>query len=233
MDKITRHELKADRFAEEVGHTVEFLNIHRKQAILYGGIAAAVLAVVIGGYFVLRDQRGVRQAALRAALEVYDAQVGPAPSDNPYMKFYPTQAEKDKAMEKAFGDLASQYAGKDEGAIARYYLAVIAADAGRMLEAEKNFQVVADSGEKEYASLAKLALAQLYAAQGKTAQAEQLLRALIEKPTIMVSKEQATILLARTLAPAKPAEARKLLEPLRTERSAVSRAALTALAEIK
>ena len=84
-----------------------------------------------------------------------------------------------------------------------------------------------------YASLAKFALAQMYQAQGKIAQAEQLLRGLVQKPTVMVSKEQATIALGRLLGPTKPAEARKLLEPLRTERSAVSRAALTALSEIK
>ncbi len=233
MDKITRHELKADRFAEEVGATVEFLNIHRRQAILYGGIAAAVLVVAAGTYFFLKHQKSARQIELRAALEIYDAQVGAAPTDNPYMKFYATQAEKDKASEKAFNDLATKYSGNDEGATARYYLAVMAADNGRMLEAEKNFQAVADSGSKDYGSLAKLALAQLYHAQGKIPQAEQLLRSLIEKPTVMVSKEQATIMLARVLAASKPAEARKLLEPLRTERSAVSRAALTALTEIR
>ena len=42
-----------------------------------------------------------------------------------------------------------------------------------------------------------------------------MLRDLIAHPTIFVSKEQATITLARYLAPKKPAEARKLLDPLR------------------
>ena len=44
-----------------------------------------------------------------------------------------------------------------------------------------------------------------------------MLRDLIAHPTIFVSKEQATITLARYLAPKKPAEARKLLDPLRAE----------------
>jgi DNA-directed RNA polymerase subunit F len=68
--------------------------------------------------------------------------------------------------------------------------------------------------------------------QGNTGEAEKILRDLMAHPTIMVSKEQATIELARTLSRTKPDEARKLLEPLRTERSAVSRMALTAYAEI-
>ncbi len=233
MDKITRHELKADRFAQEVGHTVEFLSEHRKQTVLYGGIAAALLILIVSGYFLLRYQKSVRQSDFRAATEIYEAATGAAPQDNPYLKTYSTKIDKDKAVQKAFGDLASKYPGKDEGVIARYYLAIIAADEGRILEAEKAFQEVADSGNKNYASLAKFALAQIYEAQGKLAPAEQLLRSLLEKPTVMVSKEQATIALGRLLAQSKPAEARKLLEPLRTERGPVSRAALTALADIK
>jgi predicted negative regulator of RcsB-dependent stress response len=233
VDKITRHELKADRFAQEVGHVVEFLADHRRQALLYGAIAAVVLVAAVGGYFFLRHQKATRQQDLRAAIEIYESSVGAAPQDNPYIKVFPSPAEKDQAIQKTFGDMAARYAGKDEGAIARYYLAVVASDQGRMLEAEKGFQEVAETGDKNYASLARFALAQLYQAQGKAAQAEQILRTLIEKPTVMVSKEQATVTLGRMLGPTKPAEARKLLEPLRTERSAVSRAALTALSEIK
>jgi DNA-directed RNA polymerase subunit F len=47
-----------------------------------------------------------------------------------------------------------------------------------------------------------------------------------------VSKEQAQIALAQVLAKANPQEARKLLEPLRSERAAISRNALTLLAEL-
>jgi predicted negative regulator of RcsB-dependent stress response len=233
VDKITRHDLKTDKFAEEVRHTVEFLGMHRQQSIRYAIIAGAVLIIVVGGYFFLKHQKSGRQAELRAAIDVYESSVGAAPPDNPYLKMYPTQADKDKAVQKVFGDLASKYPGKDEGEIGRYFLAIAAADQGRMLEAEKAFQEVATAGDKNYASLAKFALAQLYQAQGKSQQAEQLLRSLLDKPTVMVSKEQATIALGRLLAQSNPAEARKLLEPLRSERSAVSRAALTVLSEIK
>ena len=210
MDKITRHEMKTDRFALEVGHTVEFLSDHRRQVALYGGIAAVVLVAAAGSYYFLRSQKAARQHELRAALEVYEASVGAAPQDNPYLKVFPTQAEKDQAVQKAFGDLASRRAGTDEGAVARYYLGVVASDQGRMLEAEKAFQEVAETGDKNYASLARFSLAQLYQAQGKIAQAEQILRTLMEKPTVMVSKEQAAITLGRMLGPTKPAEARRL-----------------------
>ncbi|MCX6625410.1 MAG: hypothetical protein NTY38_30995 [Acidobacteria bacterium] len=73
-----------------------------------------------------------------------------------------------------------------------------------------------------------LALAQIYASQSKIADAEKLLRGLIEDPTVFVSKEQATISLAEILQRTRPDEARKLLEPLRgSARPAVSRAAIS------
>ncbi len=54
----------------------------------------------------------------------------------------------------------------------------------------------------------------------------------MDHPTIFVSKEQATFTLATGISKTKPAEARKLLEPLRTSRSSISQAAITALAEL-
>ena len=49
---------------------------------------------------------------------------------------------------------------------------------------------------------------------------------------MLVSKEQATISLARLLASSNPSEARKLLEPLKAAPGGVGRAAGSALAEL-
>jgi hypothetical protein len=55
---------------------------------------------------------------------------------------------------------------------------------------------------------------------------------LIAKPTVYVSKDQATITLARFLTATNPAEARRLLEPLRATPGTVGQVALGLLAEI-
>ena len=81
--------------------------------------------------------------------------------------------------------------------------------------------------------LARFGLSQVYAAQNKTAEAEKLLRTLADNPTSVVSKDQAQLSLARVLAKSNPAEAKKLLETLKAGPSAVSRAALSAQAEMK
>lgn len=232
MDRITRKELKSDRFALEVEHGVEYAKDHRQQIVRYGGIALAAVVLVSGLYWYRSTQRETREAALSAALEVQNTQVGPAPGAEPGTSFA-TQADKDAAVNKAFTELAAKYSGSAEGTIAEYYLGAQASDKGDLSQAQKRFQSVIDSGEKPYASLAKLSLAQIYGAQGKLGDGEKLIRSVIDDPTVLVSKEEATIALARLIAPTKPDEARKLLEPLRgSSRSAVSRAAITALSDI-
>lgn len=231
MDRLSRKELKTDRFAVEVQHSVEYMADHRRQVVRWGGIALAVLAAGLIVYFYRQHAHSVRQDALFSALQVQNANVGPAP--NEFTLAFPTQAEKDTAAQKAFTDVATKYSGSDEGNIAQYYLAINAIDQGKTAEAEKRFKEVADSGNKDVAALAKLALAQIYGSEGKIAEGESLLRPLIDHPTATVSKDQATFALAHLLAKSKPQDARKLLDPLRSsDRAPVSRAAVTALAEM-
>jgi hypothetical protein len=95
-----------------------------------------------------------------------------------------------------------------------------------LADAEKSFAEVADHGDAKYASLAKLSLAEIYFAEGRNEKGEALLRDLIQHPTVFVSKDQATIALARAIGPKRPAEARKLLDPLRNVPGAVGQVAI-------
>jgi TolA-binding protein len=230
VDRAHRRDLKHDKFVEQIGHSVEYAVDHKTQVIRYGAAVFAVLLLGLGWYFYSNHQKSARQQALREAMRVQEAQIGAAGSE--FVMSFPTQAEKDKAVEKAFTELSNKHSGSDEGAIARYFLGVSAADRGKLADAEKHFKAVADSASNPYASQARLSLAQIYEASGRVAEAEKLLRSMINDPTILVSKEQATVALGRLLSKSKPAEARKLLEPLRTERGPVSRAALSALGEM-
>ena len=209
---------------------MEYAAEHTDQLRKWGIFALGALLIVVGISWYFRSAAATRDEALRGAVRIQEANVGSASND--FTLSYPTQQEKDAATVKGFTDVAAKYPGKREGIIAEYYLGVTQADKGNMAEAEKHLKAAAESGQKDYASQAKLSLADIYSASGKTADAEKLLRSLVDNPTILVSKEQATIALARVLGPSKPAEARKLLEPLRGERGAVSRAAITLLSEI-
>jgi len=229
VSRITRKELKSDKFALEVEHSITFFEEHQKEITRYGGIVLAV-AVLIAGYVVYsRHEHTAREQALSAAIRVQEAPVGI--SGNGGLAF-PTQEAKDQESLRVFSDLQSKYSGSAEGEIAQYYLGAVKADQGKLAEAEKLFAEVAEKGDAKYSSLAKLSLAQIYFGDGRDAQGEKVLRDLMDHPTEFVSKEQATISLARFLAPKKPAEARKLLEPLRTQPGAVSQVALTLIGEL-
>ena len=229
MSRITRKELKTDQVALQVEHGITFFEEHQKQIGKYAGVAA-VLAVLIFGYTIYsRNEHTKREQALAAAIRVQEAGVGA--SGNGGLAF-PTQEAKDTEAIKVFSDLYSKYPGTAEGEIAQYYLGSIKADQGKLAEAEKLFQEVTQKGNENYASLARFSLAQIYFADGRTSQGEQALRDLMAHPTLFVSKEQATIALARFLIHTKPAEARKLLEPLRNAPGNVSTLALNLIGEL-
>ncbi len=230
MDRQLKKVAKSDEFKEQVWHGVDFLSAHPAQIKKYGGIAAAVLVLGIGTYFYIHHQAEVRQEALAQALRVDDATVGAnVQATNLH---YNTQDEKDQAAAKAYQDVASKYHGTQEGAIAAMNLGQEAIDKGDNAGGEKQFKDVVDSGPAAYASQAALALAQLYEIEGKNGEAEKLLTNLVKNPTVTVSKEEAQIALARLKSKTDPAAARKMLEDLRPERAAISKAAMNALAEL-
>lgn len=230
MARITRKELKSDRFAVEVGHTFSYVEGHKREVIRYGLIALGVLAIAFFVSFFLRQRQATRRADLAGALRVLDATVGPA-ADSPGIS-YPTQDVKHKEVAKAFTDVMTKHSGSQEGAIAAYFLGCKAVDDGKMAEAGKLFKQAADAGDKKYAPLAKLSLGQMYISTGRTTEGEKLLRDLIASPSVFVSKDTATIALARSLAKSNPQEARKLLEPLASEPGAGGQVAISLMGEL-
>ena len=121
--------------------------------------------------------------------------------------------------------MADQVLGNQEKILANQ--TKILANQGKLADAEKNLQQASGTGDAKYASLAKLALAEVYFSQGKIEPGKQVLNDLAAHPTIFVSKEQALLAEARALIPVQPAEARKILDSLRSTPGAVSQVALT------
>ena len=224
MARITRKELKTDKFALEVEHTVTFFEEHGREILRYGGIGLAVIALGAGLYIYRQHQQAARSDALGRAIQVAETPVGPAAQGG--ANSFATQQVRDEAATRVFTDLIKKYSGSSEAEIAQYYLGSIQADEWKWSDAEKTFLEVADHGNEQYASLAKLSLGPVYIAEGKIDQGQKLLEDLAAHPTVFVSKEEAQIALARALIPVKPAEARKILDGLRTTPGTASQVAL-------
>jgi predicted negative regulator of RcsB-dependent stress response len=228
--RITRKDLKTDPFAHEVGLTVTFFEEHQKDVARYGGIGVAVI-LLVGGFFIYRNhEHAARQEMLAQAIRLQETPIATLAASG--QMTFQTQEAKDQATIKAFADLESKHSGSDEAQIAEYYLGCIHSDQGKVSEAEKNFLNVANHAEKNYASLAKVALAEIYFSDGRFDQGEKMLRDLMDHPTVFVSKEQAAISLAKHYMGRNNAEARKLLAPIKDGKSQVATIAQTLYSQI-
>lgn len=183
----------------------------------------AVAALAIGAVAYTNHARSVREQDLASAFDVISAPVG---AETPqFGKSYPTEEAKRQASIKALAGVAAKDAGTSEGLMARYYLGTLKAQTDPK-GAESDLKAVADSSN-EISSLAKVALAQLYAGENRLPEAQALLQSLESKPTSLVSKEQAQILRAQLDASVNPQQAKKILQSLQTPKQdpAISRAA--------
>ncbi len=224
---LTRHELKEqlqhDHFTESVSRTLGYASSHRQRLTQWGIVVAVAAVVIAGAFFVNSHRRALRQKDLQTAFTVLDAQVGPP---NEYVKTFATQDEKLRASIKALSLVAAKDAGTREGFFAQYYLGTLKAQKNDVKGAEADLRTVANSGS-DSAALAKIALAQLYLSSKRTSEAQELLRSIVNKPTDLVSKAQAEVLLAQLDASANPQQAKQILQKLKSSNAdpAVGRAA--------
>jgi len=211
---LTRHELKElqqDQFATKVVDAVGFVSTHRSMAIRWTLIALAVVLLVGGGYRFYTQKRAERQADLREAFDTLEGSAGA--QANPYTKNFSSVDERDAASLKAFSQVAAKYSGSKEGYLAQYYVAILRNSKGDTDAAISILREVAGC-RYSVATLAKVALANLLAGQGKYPEAEQILRSLVDKPTDLVSKKSAQVLLARLIGKHDPKAARALLSSI-------------------
>ena len=231
MDRQTRKNLKTDKFAEDVFDVFGWASAHKIEVVRYGVALIALVLIVTGVIYYNRSQAAAREEALTKALRVEDATTGS--TVEPTSLHFDTETEKTKAKIQAFTELSSKYSGTQEGAIGDMYLASYAVDSGNQDEAERRYKRVVEDGPKPYASLARIALSQIYLSEGKLADAEKVLRDAIANPSATVSKEQAELALGEMLSSSNPTEAHKLLDPLRTSaRGTISRTAIMDSAKI-
>lgn len=223
---MTRHELKEqlqhDHFTDAVSGAVIFAREHRANVARWAIGIGIALILAAGAIWYATYRNSLRQQDLENAFAVLEAPVG-APTQ--LGKTFPTQDAKNQASMKALQDLIAKDGGTRQALIAQYYLGTLKAARQDAKGAEADLQNVANSSS-ECAPLAKIALAQIYAGQNKTQQAVALLRDIVNKPTDLVSKAQAEILLAHLEETSNPQEAKKLLQSLSAQKNpAVARAA--------
>jgi len=232
---ISPKELKRDRFVESVEHGAEYAASHAGTIWIAAGAAALVLAAVLGWRFWSGQQAQKASAALDGAMKSFSARLRtPGEPEDPSEVTYVVEKIKYQEARKKFDAVARQYSLTTQGALARYYSALCSVHLGETEKATGELRGLADGGNAEVGSLAKLSLANLAAQAEKTDEAAKLLAALMDHPTALVPKARAQLALADLYRKSKPAEAARLYEQIKKEfpDSALSEEADRRLAEI-
>lgn len=211
MRAQARHQLKQDKFAENVAETYSWAVEHRNKLISAAVIAVVALAVALGVWAYVQHQDAQASEALGAALRVNQAPVVPAgtPAEGPGPSFT-SAADRSRAAHAQFAQVASQYAHTNSGHLARYFAGVTSAELGDYAGAESDLKAAIDSSSADVSALAKMALASVYRNTNRLSKAVELYKQLIAKPTDSVPKAAAQLQLADTYQASQPAEAAKI-----------------------
>lgn len=133
MDRQHRHDLKHDKFVDEIGVLSGKARDNQRVLLLIAGGLIAMAVIVYGIFFYRGNRENNAQEALATAIETFDAPVGNVPPEQQATQTgprYKTEPEKIAAAEKQFKDLRAKFSGTDAADIAGLYLARIAAGNG-------------------------------------------------------------------------------------------------------
>jgi tetratricopeptide (TPR) repeat protein len=210
VDTRTRHALKKDKFAQATASSVSWVSGHRAGVLKWSIAVVIVLLVLVGGLVAWTMESSAADKALGAALDTYDAPLA-QPGAPAEAGVYATAADRSKAANQQFADVASKYGWLPEGAKAHYFAGVTDEDLGQNAQAETELKKAAGAWDRNLANLAKLALAGLYHRTQRDSEAIAIYNELTSKPSATVSANVAQLDLADLYAEqGKQTEARAL-----------------------
>jgi predicted negative regulator of RcsB-dependent stress response len=195
VDTQTRHALKQDKFAQATASGVSWIGEHRSGVLRWVISAAVALVVVVGALVFWNMQSSSSENALGTAMDAYTAPLN-TPGAPAQAGFYNSAAERTKAANQKFLDVAKQYGWLPAGSKAHYFAGITYQDMGQTGSAESELKTAAGAWDRNTASLAKLALAGVYHQTGRDSQAIDLYNELVSKPSTTVTTPVAQLALA-------------------------------------
>lgn len=208
MDSKTRHALKQDKFVQATTSSIGWLGENR-DVILKIALPAVIIAILaIGGTVLYTVQSDKADVELGSALTIYTGQLTP-PGQPALPGLYGSTADRAKAANKGFSEVASKYAWLSEGRKALYFKGLTEVDLNQTGSAESDLKSVANHGG-DLGNLAHVALANLYHATQRDAQAADELNAVVSKPSSTVSALTAQIYLGDLYQHSDPTKAKAI-----------------------
>jgi len=237
----TRHHLKQDAFSRvTIGaaeKTADWTVAHRNTITISAIVAVLAVAGVIGGWYYLNAEDEKASFDLSIAVRTMDTPLrAPGTPEQPDFPSFTSAKDRAGAAKKQFQAIVDKYPHTRTADMAHYFLGVTAETLSDNATAERDFKEVASAGNREVSSVAKDALASLYAQTNRTKDAAAIYQELINKPTTSVSKVTAQLQLAELYQNSnQPLDAKRIYEQIKKE-SPTSEAAQLAtqkLSELK
>jgi tetratricopeptide (TPR) repeat protein len=237
----TRHQLKQDAFSRAtIGvaeKTADWTVEHRNTIIIATVVALIVIASAVGGWYYLSGQDEKASLDLSVAVRTMDTQLrAPGTPEQPDFPTFTSAKDRSQAAQKQFQAIIDKYPHTRTADMAHYFLAVTEKNLGDNAAAERNFKEVISKANKEVASVAKDALAALYADTNRSKDAIALYQELMNKPTTSVSKVTAQLQLAELYQDSnQPLDAKKMYEQIKKDNPATEAGQLATqrLAQLK
>jgi tetratricopeptide (TPR) repeat protein len=228
----TRHQLKQDRFSkvtfEAAGNAAHWSVEHQSKLIAAVIVVIVIGAIAFGGWYYLNSQDEKASAEFSTAVRTWETPLRPAGvPPQPGTDSFASAPERATAARKQFQAIVDKYPRTHTADMARYFVGLASAQLGDNAAAERSLQEAARSSNADLAALGKFALASVYRADNKDAQAIDLYKQLMDKPTLVVSKATAQLELASFYeSRQKPDEAKKIYEQVQKENPATDAASL-------
>jgi TolA-binding protein len=172
MDRQHRHDLRHDKFVDEIGVLSSKARANQRLLLAIAGAAVAIALIAYGIYFYRSTRERNAQEALASAIETFDAPIGDAPAGQPTTgPRFKTEQERAAAAEKQLRDVQAKYEGSDAHDVAGLYLARLAMAKGDVATARKALEeFVNDHDDHILVGTARYSLYQLRLENGEAAQ---------------------------------------------------------------
>lgn len=212
MDRQQRHDLKHDRFVDEIGALSVRARANQRLLLAIAGAVVGIAVIAFGIYFYRANREEQAQQALATAIETAEASVGetqPQGATGPHFK---TEAERTAAAERLFKDVQARHGGSDAADVAGLYLARIAVSKGDVKTARAQLEEFVDEHDDNIlVGTARFSLYQLRVENGEAPQVVKELEAELGKSEPVLPGDSLLLLLAQAYElqgnPAKSKEA--------------------------
>jgi predicted negative regulator of RcsB-dependent stress response len=217
-EHLSRKELKQDKIRDSIEHGAEAVYSHSR---LTGVVIllALVAGGTIGGWRIYNDRKTVEAtAALDVALKAFNGRIRAANETvEPGEPVYTDEVARAEDAAAKFGAMADKYPNTNPGKLARYYEALSLDTLERHNQALEELKRISGGSDKELSAMAQYQTAIIYSRTGKTADAIKILRALADKPTVLVPRPFVLLELAGQLRQSNPQEATGIYQQIKKE----------------